>query len=700
MATFAPTTPTIDPENYMNWSRPISQPTLRSPMGEALKGAGEVIEQGTKFADSILKDFAENKAYDYGKNAQGEFISGDLKDTMVSLLSKVTGENVPGTINQGLSQAGRFASIFESGKIPEILYKSNLDSIAKTLRSQFPAYRDYIDKGIEKATGVTPNANETIRGIMGMMNTISEKLDKERSSVDSLYHEGLTKGYNLNPVYNAYVAGKASTSDFYSEYYNNSRRDADIRNRNAEYEGRKQAGEDASRVAFQNMNSIAEPWINDSLQHLRMPDGTPVTDIIDTAQKRQDGRLTDAEAGQLAPILNENRRRVEADLRSNFRQNGWLKDYTGDPTELFKRHFDQYDQYVKAVTDKDAGLAHAHGNLADAIARDAHFSMLRTWPAASIYAAAQKVGGDQLVAGLITKTLGTKGYDLPTQRSLELMMLGMASGMRNINDVFSATKDGVDRGETKNNTLLDVSKLPASIILSKDSFINDDVRRNIAEGVFGPGVPNIISRVKMDHTDEKGNPVAGKYNLYANYTSEAYAREMNRLGKDRPEIWNHYKDWAESTFTKELFSRDIQYGLGGLTLPPGMHVTWENDPSQHNAHQFVLKNKFGQDVTSYNASMVRLNEGIKSLSNVYKIHGDNVNNKLIELFHSSDIDIRSYGDAMEEAVHQSFRQPIKEDVESKPAEGLAGERRTPSRLMRPGARSSVTGEPAESPMIP
>lgn len=193
MANFnTPPNETQDP-NFLRWSRTIEQPNFKSTTGEAFKDIGNIFEQAVKGADSLVSEYATDKATKLAENKRDEFTArletytnphqnpqdqSNLSNTStaqlgpdsLNILPATQGSNLPKAIAALPNQLSTLDSARDNGKISKTYYDMTLANAAKDLRSKFPpAYSKVIDQAFERVTGSIP-ANAYITSMISDIN--------------------------------------------------------------------------------------------------------------------------------------------------------------------------------------------------------------------------------------------------------------------------------------------------------------------------------------------------------------------------------------------------------------------------------------------------------------------------------------------------------------------------------------------------
>ncbi len=190
--------PQVQPDNvrdpnYFKFSDSISQPkadTSGAAIGQAVSLG---IEGVAGIADGVVKGIIKDDVYARVDKERQDFAEAltNTKETgsplgaartvaspvgpngpvpaPVDILENTNQTSVPSAINNGIAKAGNVQAALNGNKISETTYYQRLGDIAKSMRSSYPGYREYIDQEISKITGVNP-ANAYISSIIQDIN--------------------------------------------------------------------------------------------------------------------------------------------------------------------------------------------------------------------------------------------------------------------------------------------------------------------------------------------------------------------------------------------------------------------------------------------------------------------------------------------------------------------------------------------------
>lgn len=228
MASFdAPVPEIVDPiTQWMHLPRPIETPRPVSAQAEAVKGWSNIIKEGAEAGMEAYRKIGETDAYNQAKDLQNRQVN------TLEAIDKAVGQNPQAAWNVGekVGPGGKNFDILPQGtpggqqlpdtlrNLPEVaemikeakangtfnntMYEAHLNTLASSLRSQYPGLRKYIDSTIEQVTH-EPAANaymtaltQRINSFVGNQNTAQNKAVAE---IQSFAKEGKFDGKLTSP---------------------------------------------------------------------------------------------------------------------------------------------------------------------------------------------------------------------------------------------------------------------------------------------------------------------------------------------------------------------------------------------------------------------------------------------------------------------------------------------------------------------
>lgn len=207
---------------------------------------------------------------------------------------------------------------------------------------------------------------------------------------------------------------------------------------------------------------------------------------------------------------------------------------------------------------------------------------------------------------------------------------------------FPSINDTVKRAQDANNiapgtvspqavnNVIDITKT----IGSTDKNVPDSARYAIARAAFNPNNRNFLQRFIKDTTDEKGNVIPGRWDVWSRMMNPAITRQMARLGENDPQLRRWYLDWATQSFAFDLFNREI-HDLNDIQMQPNMRLIWKSDtkqfelkilPKQKNPNDpsISINEPEYKSIQDAQNSVRNLNKGLDSFKHLAEAEGINV----------------------------------------------------------------------------
>lgn len=640
MAAFNPSVPDTQDPNWLGYSKPISEPEVNKSKALAFKGAGDVLEEGVKDADSLMKSHAEFLGEQLGEQEQTDFLNATK--TVSSLLS--SGPEAPKSLQDSMQSINNLASARGDGKVTETQYLGNLYAKAKELRASYPGYRDYIDKGIEKATGITPNANAYIKGLLSDINSRTEKAQEFKNKVITQALEANKEGVENMPAYiQALQQGRINEYDVLRAV-----NQANLfKYKNAVAEGNFKRFEQDQKY----QSSLAEDYITQTAsQKARQTiDGMSVslgltpqkfTDLMEQEAKGAKV-ITDDQWRNMAVYVNDAERRLTSELNSDYGKvpEGASRSYRQMAGANYQTKVNdalsEFKMIKQAITDKDIGTMFNAQKAAEAQIHQALWTELNDpnlGKTMLLIGAANKAGGPNFAANYLQSALGA-GLNIPNAENMKTLLNNLITGsnFKGI-DGMNKTVDVAAQNGASTKQLNALVSSPAMVIPNPN--IPDTGKVNYFDQTFSPKEQGLLGKVEMGGTKLDGQPLRGRYEVFQDYAKPEMVREVKRLsdtyGGDRLGI---FKNWMETAFTTDLFGREMK-DIGNAAMIPGLKITYHDDgknpPYFESGRGTNTSTSQGRLLTpgdtsaddaqirKVNAMVNRLNGGIKSMWNVYQ----------------------------------------------------------------------------------
>ena len=636
-----------------------------SAAGKGIKDVGEIVKDSAKLDDYLNKEKGKNEVYarmDPLQNQQIEslegqsrVLGGDPGTAPLDILAEGK-PAVPADLQGVYDQASKLQTAKETKAMNDTEYSARLWSMAKTLRSDNPGYRDYIDQQISKATGKDP-ANFRINSLNEQINALKAAVgDPQKKAIEFAYsHMDLD---NMNTHLQAIMAGKPGAIERMQDDAN---RQLGHRSKTSEaIKGLELEEKTRGVVDEYNAGNVIDSSIGGKISNQIKADDTAaghtsMKDALNWATDLESGKYTpeeiktktDAHVNYLTAKINQYRQEAIAEGQKDggllIRQAGGIQKYNARVDAALSQLVNVRQSYL----DKDFGAATAnerqvkHGQEAFAreMTEDPQYG--RYWKAldytkqfpdymkelfkTGMNAATQKGMTERLytpVENVKVRTLAPPEADNPApvkkaveniDKSTQLSPRDKALAARDILDHVSNAAD---------------PKMPR------------EMKKNVLDNYFSAQSKGMLNVLGIDSA----------HTVYAQFGDPRLVRTAKDIGGS---TWTNYQAYMKNEFSQVLFKPDIValHSLGNLD--PRLKISWDDKN-----HEWGLS--FGKDVnintkrgydpfpevdiTSPMSSdktnvlndirkssevINRLNDGIGGYSNVLKESGKSIDAELV-----------------------------------------------------------------------
>lgn len=661
--------PTGDP-SWLNLSRPITQPDYDKTGETTIKGIGNVFEAGVKAADYLIKTDIDNQIYS-GVDAERNKFTAQLQEAKATFKGQPMpyskddvegggGEDLPKEPMDVMSSQQRMPTPVKelsgqleviqnarnNGKLTQTDYYGRLDALLKGVRSQYPGYREYIDKKGSEVSGVDP-ANAYVRSIIGDINSYTSGTKSETDKILTyIRHNDKIPG--IDGVYQKFNRGQMSGEEVVS--WINQRLSIgyildEKKKLREDTTGDRTMQKDSATDDFHKAGAdIVSKRLETSLAGTKLK--TP-QDIMALLTKADAGEviLTDEQSGNIASVLNTYKFQSAQEIRQ------WLdtpdkngktnRQYIGntEAEKMTNDHLAIYDKMIDRVTNKDYGRALAEARQVKAITAGATVGLLKDETMARW---TREMAGFEAIAPGLVKDWFRNSMGTNMQGDLDSYFRAKSKRVYTQPDLMTTGKP-----TTLNDLVDDAVKQKITDKGYYNSVINiaNDLKnpkatpaaqRNLVEAVFGEGNYDFLQRFKREGTtDAKGLPVSGKYAVFSQFTSQDMVNTVDKIGKDHPASWNKYVNWTENEFGKNLFPQEIQ-DLNTIQKNPNVKIGWDDKTHEvklkfHSTGFFTDDSKAYQDAQK---SVARLNIGLRGMARVAEKGGGDVDAYVFQLLAS------------------------------------------------------------------
>lgn len=669
MATFAPETPQVNPPDWTNLFKPITQPEANKSLGITLATAGQAIDSGAEIADRAEKDDLKNKV-ETGVNSLRDAYTDSLtavrnqqiaqSDPNQQSLVTPSAANVPQGIQNGVAKLQGLAAAQAQGgsKVNDTLYTGAVNALAKQLRNQYPGYKDYIDQQIKSVSGMDP-ANAFYKNLIQDINAHNDNQKTEANATRGMLREMIKGGVvdhggtSAASVLAAYDAGHLSI-DQVNKWVNQTNSLDYLIKQKATLRADQQGDQaDAKVSATKDLSQTVGTAVSNAWTTMSIGKNTDTPQKLVAFLQSHAGKgdVTDEQATAIGQQLVAMRQKLFQSGMAIANQGGpnsIVSKLGGDPTEAAKivnGQLSTLDMAISDVYNKDWGSAYSHMNFNKAIKSDTT-NMLYNAPDEETRKYNRAVGAINEISPQYAKDFFQQALvsDVPQREKEWLKRTKMNMLVPDENGSITYIQNALDEGKRLGGgaqspkTWHDLINFSSNLSNPK---IADSQRYNIAQGFFNPEHNgNLLSddNFKRD----------GKYSVWNQLTSQQVAAGVQELGKTHPDVLKMYHDFGEHQFGEQLFSRELLDLRDAAMDPNTFKIKYVDMPGQ--PPRFEVTNPDGSPITTpirgrgmdnlpYKGGVQqvvnRLNMGMTGLYNVYKTSGSqNPNADILSTMHT------------------------------------------------------------------
>lgn len=695
MASFDQNVPQIapDPLSYTRLFHPIETPKPDESKADLIKGVGNAVEAGVKGVDTALGKQAEFLGEQMGEKEQSDFLSNVQFADNITNKRDSGGPQTPAQITNGLEFLQRNKDAYDQGKLRETEYLRNLYEKAKSLRAQWPSYRDQIDRGVEKATGITPNANRLIESLIQGINSTKSKEDKVK---EKIVNDAITQASQGNTAallgLQNFNAGKGDHMDLLSTMTKSNALEWGAKDARSSLEIA-QAGATinqipSTRIIAQDYSQgLQNLWENFKPNIPGIDKNTTMEQLFLNREQGQGVKLSDDQWQALGQQWDAAITHYNADRNKFYNQvdpktKQSLRMMAGDKfEESIKNAGSLATDIRKAITDKDLG-AMFNTEVGNKIQAAQDTQKLRSdpgmGPIMGILQGLKQSGGEQFV-GQIWSSLAPSFADGFSKLNLTLLAAKMASGQpyslnRAVDSLAEASKDG--KGEVNPPAIRALVKdIPVTTITRPD--VPDQVKRSMVLSVFGPDNDGLLAKIPSDTSTAEGRPIQGRQSVYEAYTSPKVIAEIKRLADDgHPRLWEYFKQWNVNEFGTDLFGDDVNR-LSQLNKAPNFELHFQ-DGAGTSPPKFVAFTRYRANTPAGSAVPVskdlqgtidNVNKAVIGLYNVYSAEGGSsaeVKAHILQVLQAHDVNPNEGNSvARQMLIAVGTKKPVKDESKAK-----------------------------------
>lgn len=606
MAPVNPNIQTGQPQQ-VGYFQPITPYSLNR-LGEqgaapALEGIGKTLEDASKGINNSVESIIDQGLYKAVDTAREGFTGSLEQAANVPLAQRVADYN-PDVLGGGTpATAPPPALQATSGTVQNLgtlmnnkpgmgtYFLGRLDMINKDMRTQFPGWRDYVDKRTEAITGFNP-ANEYYKNLESVIQASlqNNKTEQEKNLTFIRDHSGYA---NAELAASKVQSGEWGTPDVIKWASKYTAVISDAQQAAARRDQQKNDLETLQTTASQDFTKTTYGLINHSAITLKSGMGDAnIAQVEGILKQMADGTIgpNDADGKQLQQALHTWRNKLYSDVYSEGQ-----KVYEGSDKSIMQilgptkykenvdASFSAIDQMLNQVDSKEYGPAYSSFNTIAALTDDRALAML-TSDRPSVQkvmlngAAITKLHGPQALGILQKDYIPALAPELKafTDNQKVEMALGKKTMTQAIEELKrnnvgkpSDSNPSVPPRKSDNDAYNTVTNVVNAIA---DPDAPDGMKGVLAGSIFGPGNEKLLDQFQRDYIDDNGKIIRGQHAVFNKLTQPDVRDKIYDLKKTDPGIWDNYKVWVSRNNDK-LFRGDVKE-LGALAQDPNIKISW------------------------------------------------------------------------------------------------------------------------------
>lgn len=575
--------PVADPQ-FLHYAKPVGDIKADTSSGLALKGVGDVFEDVVKGAHEGIQAKAGYDLEQQVRPLQDQYVQANQSalertQTGQSLIDPNT-PKAPDGVESNIAKAELLHSAKQNGNLTETAYLGKLYSILKDTRSQYPGFRDYVDKRMSALTGKDV-ANDYLKSMITDINSYGADKDKDlnhlKTEASALVKEGsIEAGKILNGLHDGsidYKSGVTKLANVKADHWDLQTKKTALETEEVKDKSNSRPVEAVMRLdMFNDLKAITSQKINGK-------------STAEWEQAYQAGSLQPGEAEAAIQQINRDEQQFEANYLRKANTNK-LSDGRTYAQAAGKEKYDTilnegkqyFSQLRDRFTNKEYGLAHQdsrevnyindRNSLALYKGQNGWLHQLQNNPVLHNSPEAQKILLDQYtnnnvladdiktIAGLQTQQMATQtpnpdGSKTNLNKALET--LGAANK--------------ANPNTTPQQEAMSYKSLVNSIGKITDPNLPPEMKVNLARSAYNPVNGSVIA--KFSYLD------GSKQSVY----HALFGKDMidNIWATDNPQIRDYVKTSAQQWFERDMLPDQLR-ALQLVSSDKDNHVKFGWDP--------------------------------------------------------------------------------------------------------------------------
>lgn len=565
MALFNPETP-VQADNPYFWAKPTSEPKpdisgeiKGKAIGQALDAGGSAIREGAQGITAAYEKGIQNTIYSAVDPLRDQYMER-LHSTDQALQGRDTpdplGRDAPRDVKGLPNTLSTLDSARANGKLSQTDYDARLNALAKEVRGKYPGYRQYVDEEFKRITG-RDSANQYIRSVI---QDVDSYMSARKGEGEKLANKIMASGFKYKEG-NFWYQKVQENPDKYGPQALSWLNDMESKDHSLEMATKLIDFQKANNTLNrENETDIQNKGITDSgshyysskldtiATHLNIDPKTNdrMQDILNKMRRGEYAKdVTPQEAQMLGTFMTQQRAALSSERAADLAHT-----FPSMKTEEIQKTVDDelkvyYDPYQDAIGKGNFSLAeHTKQQIrAQSIEAASPYYDKGKW------AQTNRVltGLHELDSPLAGQIAMQAGQQASTEMSGELTNNAAAA-------VTPPEKGGKSFGQiaqgmqTKNvrdgRTWKSMVELYATVATKGPQAISNESADALVQSAFGPESADVLKYFAKEGTGRgKG---LGQQWVYNTFTSEGMADRVAKLSKEKPELYENYRNWVGS----------------------------------------------------------------------------------------------------------------------------------------------------------
>ena len=606
-----------------------------SSYGDLFKDIAATVDFGLKGQVELTKKTIENKVYEVADKERQAYTDilekvkagSGVKNVLDSNAQMTDEEATPAELQNLPDGLAALQGARDSGKVSGTYYQSKLLAEAKNLRAQYPGFREYIDGQFAKVTGTNP-ANAYIHALTQDINRAATSSTSEKNRINNFILQNPESIPNQPQVYKDYNAGLITSEDVISKAYPYQKTKGELQMNDLIFKNANTTLAEKQRVAGLGVDKAVGMVVNSAVETISSQMGLNTVDDLNRLNAAKDsGSISGPEWQKKGQQIADVRARIFTKAIADADAHGYT-DAIGGKEELIKRvnaGLSTLDELQKRVYNADFGGIYDTKNYLRAQNDETKKSLTndpKIGPYVQVNQAFKDMVGEQNLQKFTMDTIkgnfdqdfsnyfGRMSKEMATQYNKRTT--GVEYTFNNVIDNLKANK--IKDGRFSEAVLGEVKKI-------YDPSLPKEVRMNYALAAFSDGNRGMISRIQAD---APGKP--GQNSVFQQFTSPQMTKAMWELGKENPQVWNKYVDWAKTSLSKELMNKEIQ-NLANVSPDDNSNISvgWDAKNHRFKSEYVTAPGTVNTPTPGYGIverSINRLNSNLSNYKNIATASGE------------------------------------------------------------------------------